>query len=51
MRFREGSPDPEEDERVCAARELLEEVGTRVDPATLIEVGRWRTPAFVPRPI
>ena len=44
-----GQLDPNEDAKVCAARELLEETGVRVDPATLIDVGRWVTPAFVPR--
>jgi endoribonuclease LACTB2 len=47
--FPGGQLDPEEDDRVCAARELFEEVGVRVDPASLIDVGRWVTPAFVPR--
>jgi glyoxylase-like metal-dependent hydrolase (beta-lactamase superfamily II) len=28
---------------------LFEETGVRVDPATLIDVGRWVTPAFAPR--
>ena len=47
--FPGGQLDPNEDARVCAARELQEETGVRVDPATLIDVGRWVTPAFVPR--
>ena len=47
--FPGGQLDPEEDARVCAARELFEEIGVRVEPATLIEVGRWVTPAFSPR--
>jgi ribonuclease/clavin/mitogillin len=47
--FPGGQLDPNEDAKECAARELLEEVGTRVDPATLIDVGRWVTPAFAPR--
>jgi glyoxylase-like metal-dependent hydrolase (beta-lactamase superfamily II)/8-oxo-dGTP pyrophosphatase MutT (NUDIX family) len=47
--FPGGQLDPDEDARVCAARELQEETGVRVDPATLIDVGRWLTPAFVPR--
>src|SRR4030095_14709429 len=47
--FPGGQLDPNEDVKVCAARELLEEVGVRVDPATLIDVGRWVTPAFAPR--
>jgi glyoxylase-like metal-dependent hydrolase (beta-lactamase superfamily II)/8-oxo-dGTP pyrophosphatase MutT (NUDIX family) len=47
--FPGGQLDPNEDVKVCAARELLEEVGTKVDPATLIDVGRWVTPAFAPR--
>jgi glyoxylase-like metal-dependent hydrolase (beta-lactamase superfamily II)/8-oxo-dGTP pyrophosphatase MutT (NUDIX family) len=47
--FPGGQLDPNEDARVCAARELEEEVGVKVDPATLIDVGRWVTPAFAPR--
>src|SRR5262245_13698961 len=47
--FPGGSLDPDEDARLCAARELNEEVGVVVSPATLIDVGRWVTPAFAPR--
>jgi ribonuclease/clavin/mitogillin len=47
--FPGGQLDPSEDVKVCAARELREEVGTRLDPASLIDVGRWVTPAFAPR--
>src|SRR5437762_8098381 len=47
--FPGGQLDPNEDVKVCAARELFEEVGVRVDPAALIDVGRWVTPAFAPR--
>ena len=47
--FPGGQLDPNEDAKVCAARELFEEVGVRVDPATLVDVGRWVTPAFAPR--
>src|SRR5262245_25668805 len=47
--FPGGQLDPNEDPTVCAARELWEEVGVRVDPNTLIDVGRWVTPAFAPR--
>jgi len=47
--FPGGQVDPNEGVTVCAARELLEETGARVDPNTLIDVGRWVTPAFVPR--
>ena len=47
--FPGGQLDPQEDSRVCAARELHEEVGVIVDPAALIDVGRWVTPAFAPR--
>src|SRR4026209_1581681 len=47
--FPGGQLDPDEDVKVCAARELFEEVGVRVDQATLIDVGRWVTPAFAPR--
>jgi ribonuclease/clavin/mitogillin len=47
--FPGGQLDPDEDMRVCAARELFEEVGVRVDSKSLIDVGRWVTPAFAPR--
>ena len=47
--FPGGQLDPNEDSKVCAARELFEEVGVRVDPSALIDVGRWVTPAFAPR--
>jgi glyoxylase-like metal-dependent hydrolase (beta-lactamase superfamily II)/8-oxo-dGTP pyrophosphatase MutT (NUDIX family) len=47
--FPGGQLDPNEDVKVCAARELFEEVGVRVDPAALVDVGRWVTPAFAPR--
>src|SRR5499427_5492401 len=35
--FPGGQLDPEEDARVCAARELFEEIGVRIDPTTLVE--------------
>lgn len=47
--FPGGQLDPNEDDRVCAARELLEEVGVQIDPASLVDIGRWITPAFAPR--
>ena len=47
--FPGGQLDPNEDAAVCAARELLEEVGVRLDPGTFVDVGRWVTPAFAPR--
>jgi ribonuclease/clavin/mitogillin len=47
--FPGGQLDPEEDARVCAARELFEEIGVRIDSNTLVEAGRWVTPAFSPR--
>jgi len=47
--FPGGQLDPDEDARVCAARELFEEIGVRIDPTTLVDVGRWVTPAFSPR--
>lgn len=47
--FPGGQLDPDEDAKVCAARELQEETGVRVDPATLTDAGRWVTPAFAPR--
>ena len=47
--FPGGQLDPNEDARICAARELDEEVGVKVDPSSLLDVGRWVTPAFAPR--
>src|SRR5215470_17403954 len=47
--FPGGQLDPDEDAKICAARELLEETGARIDPETFIDVGRWVTPAFAPR--
>ena len=47
--FPGGQLDPDEDATVCAGRELFEEIGVRIDPATLVEVGRWVTPAFSSR--
>jgi ribonuclease/clavin/mitogillin len=47
--FPGGQFNPNEEATVCAVRELFEEVAVRVDPATLVEVGRWVTPAFSPR--
>jgi glyoxylase-like metal-dependent hydrolase (beta-lactamase superfamily II) len=47
--FPGGQLDPDEDSRACAARELLEEVGVRIDPEALIDVGRWITPPLAPR--
>ena len=47
--FPGGQLDPNEDSRVCAVRELKEETGVDVDPTTLVDVGRWVTPPFVPR--
>jgi endoribonuclease LACTB2 len=47
--FPGGKLDPGEDAQVCAARELLEETGARVDPSVLVDAGRWITPAFAPR--
>src|SRR5438552_616627 len=47
--FPGGQLDPNEQATICAARELFEEVGVRVDPGTLRDVGRWVTPAFAPR--
>ncbi len=47
--FPGGQLDAHEDVKVCAARELFEETGVRVDPTSLIDVGRWVTPAFAPR--
>jgi len=47
--FPGGQLDPNEDAAECAARELFEEIGVQINPATLIDVGRWVTPAFSPR--
>jgi glyoxylase-like metal-dependent hydrolase (beta-lactamase superfamily II)/ADP-ribose pyrophosphatase YjhB (NUDIX family) len=47
--FPGGQLDPNEDAMVCAARELFEEAGVRIDPANFLKVGRWVTPAFSPR--
>ncbi len=47
--FPGGQLDADETSRVCAARELMEEVGVEVDPDRLKDVGRWVTPAFAPR--
>ena len=47
--FPGGQVDPGEDARVCAVREISEEIGVKLDPAALLDVGRWVTPAFVPR--
>jgi glyoxylase-like metal-dependent hydrolase (beta-lactamase superfamily II)/ADP-ribose pyrophosphatase YjhB (NUDIX family) len=47
--FPGGKLDPDEDDRVCAARELFEESGARIDASALVDVGRWLTPAFSPR--
>ena len=47
--FPGGQVDRDEEPKECAARELLEETGVRVDPRTLIDLGRWVTPPFVPR--
>src|SRR5262245_29588398 len=47
--FPGGQLDPNEDARICAARELKEETGVEIDPDTLVDVGRWVTPPFVPR--
>src|SRR5207244_12448819 len=38
--FPGGPLDPEEDARVCAARELFGEVGVRMDATTLIDAAR-----------
>jgi ribonuclease/clavin/mitogillin len=47
--FPGGQLDPNEEAKVCAAREVAEEIGARIDPNSLIDVGRWMTPAFSPR--
>src|SRR5262249_16133856 len=47
--FPGGQVGPDEDDKTCAARELFEEDGVRIDPNTLLYVGRWVTPAFAPR--
>ena len=47
--FPGGQLDPGEEPKEAAARELLEETGVNIDVDTLINVGRWVTPPFVPR--
>src|SRR5262249_31368939 len=47
--FPGGQLDPDEDDRVCAAREIAEKIGVRIAPNTLVDVGGWVTPAFSPR--
>jgi endoribonuclease LACTB2 len=47
--FPGGKQDPGEDAKGCAVRELFEETGVRIAPESLIDVGRWVTPAFAPR--
>jgi glyoxylase-like metal-dependent hydrolase (beta-lactamase superfamily II)/ADP-ribose pyrophosphatase YjhB (NUDIX family) len=47
--FPGGQLDADEDVRVCAVRELAEEVGVQVDPEALVEAGRWVTPFYAPR--
>ena len=47
--FPGGQLDPNEDVKVCAARELFEETGVRIEPESLKDVGRWITPPFSPR--
>ena len=47
--FPGGQAEVGEKMPACAARELEEELGVLVDPAGLIPVGRWVTPAFAPR--
>lgn len=43
-RIEEADPDP----RHAAARELREEMGVAVDPATLVPLDRWITPDVLP---
>ena len=47
--FPGGKLDANEEAKAAAVREVLEETGARVDPESLIEVGRWVTPVFAPR--
>src|SRR5438105_4138821 len=47
--FPGGQMDVNENARQCAVRELEEEIGVKLEPAALIDAGRWVTPAFVPR--
>ncbi len=47
--FPGGQVELGEDPIDCAARELVEEVGVRIEPSEVIPVGRWVTPAFNPR--
>jgi 8-oxo-dGTP pyrophosphatase MutT (NUDIX family) len=43
-----ADPDSETAHRRCAARELAEEAGVRVDPERLVPYSRWITPKVVP---
>src|SRR5262249_53040899 len=47
--FPGGQLDANEDVKVCAARELLEEVGVSIDTAALGVVRRWDKSGFTPR--
>jgi ribonuclease/clavin/mitogillin len=46
--FPGGKLEPNEDARACAAREVGEETGVGLDPALLLDAGRWVTPPFAP---
>jgi glyoxylase-like metal-dependent hydrolase (beta-lactamase superfamily II)/8-oxo-dGTP pyrophosphatase MutT (NUDIX family) len=46
--FPGGKLEPDEDARACAARELHEETGASLNPALLLDAGRWVTPPFAP---
>lgn len=43
-----ADPDSEAAHRQCAARELAEEAGVRVDPESLVPYSRWITPKVIP---
>ena len=47
--FPGGTANPDEDMRVTAARETLEESGLTVDPAELVATSRWITPVGIPK--
>jgi glyoxylase-like metal-dependent hydrolase (beta-lactamase superfamily II)/8-oxo-dGTP pyrophosphatase MutT (NUDIX family) len=47
--FPGGQLEANEDARTGAVRELQEETGVAIEPAVLVDVGQWVTPAFLPR--
>ena len=47
--FPGGTAERDEDMRVTAARETLEEAGIALDPASLVPTSRWITPVGIPK--